>query len=80
MRQAAIRWERIALRWRELAERRQAHYLDLYKSGRWRHYYTEEEFRAELRDTIALVQRWSAIAPTREERDEAAGVVRQAAA
>jgi hypothetical protein len=80
MRQAAITWERIALKWRDLAERRHAHYVELYKSGRWTHYYTEEEFRSELRDAIALAQRWGAIAPTRDERDQAAGIVRQVAA
>jgi hypothetical protein len=80
MRQAMIKWERIALKWRDLAERRHAHYLDLYKSGRWTHYYTEEEFRTELRDAIALLHRWSTIAPTPEERDQAAGIERQAAA
>src|SRR6185312_2632823 len=80
MRQASIKWERIALKWRDLAERRHAHYVELYKTGRWTHYYTEEEFRTELRDAIALAQRWGVIAPTRDERDDAAGIVRQAAA
>ena len=63
MRQASLKWERVALRWRDLAERRHAHYLDLYKSGRWTHYYTEDEFRAELRTAIALADRWATIAP-----------------
>lgn len=65
---AILKWERIGLKWRDLAERRQAHYLDLYKSGRWKRYYTEEEFRAELRAAIELAQRWAAIAPRLEER------------
>ncbi len=65
---AILKWERIGLRWRDLAERRHAHYLDLYKSGRWKHYYTEEEFRAELSTAIGLAQRWAMIAPRPEER------------
>jgi hypothetical protein len=78
MKKATLKWERIALKWRDLAERRHAHYLDLYKSGRWQHYYTEEEFRAELRSAIALAERWAAIAPTPEEREPP--VARSAAA
>jgi uncharacterized repeat protein (TIGR03809 family) len=67
--QAVLKWERIGLKWRDLAERRHAHYLDLYKSGRWKRYYTEEEFRAELSAAIELAQRWATIAPRPEERD-----------
>ena len=33
-----------AQKWRDLAERRRAHFIDLYRSGRWKHYYTNEEF------------------------------------
>jgi uncharacterized repeat protein (TIGR03809 family) len=66
--QATLKWERIGLKWRELAERRHAHYLDLYKTGRWKRYYTEEEFRAELMAAIELAQRWASIAPRAEER------------
>lgn len=65
---AMLKWERVALKWRDLAERRHAHYLDLYKTGRWKRYYTEEEFRAELATAIELAQRWAAIAPRPEER------------
>jgi len=35
---AARTWERIALKWRNIAEQRRDHHLDLYKSGRWKHY------------------------------------------
>jgi uncharacterized repeat protein (TIGR03809 family) len=64
---AMLKWERVGLKWRNLAERRHAHYLDLYKSGRWKRYYTEEEFQAELRAAIELAQRWAEIAPRMEE-------------
>ena len=66
--QAILKWERTGLKWRDLAERRHAHYLDLYKTGRWKRYYTEEQFRAELSAAIELAQRWAAIAPRPEER------------
>ena len=29
-------------KWRDLAEKRRAHLIELYDSGRWKHYYTEE--------------------------------------
>jgi hypothetical protein len=68
MRQAARKWELIALRWRNLAERRRAHHLDLYRSGRWKLYYTDEEFLTEMRSANAIAQRWALIAPLPEER------------
>ena len=63
-----LKWERVGQKWRDLAERRHAHYLDLYKTGRWKRYYTEKEFRAELSAAIELAQRWAAIAPREDER------------
>jgi uncharacterized repeat protein (TIGR03809 family) len=60
---AARKWERIARKWRVLAEQRCAHFDDLYRSGRWKRYYTEPEFLAELRHTVMLAERWAKIAP-----------------
>lgn len=68
MRQAAKSWELIALKWRNLAERRRAHHVDLYKSGRWKHYYTDDEFVAEMQKANAIATRWALIAPLPEER------------
>src|SRR5262249_47948362 len=34
----------IALKWRDLVERRRAYFAELYHSGRWKIYYTEQEF------------------------------------
>jgi uncharacterized repeat protein (TIGR03809 family) len=64
---ATVRMESIALKWRALAERRRDHHIELYKSGRWRHYYTDQEFLAQMREAIALAQRWAKIAPHPEE-------------
>jgi hypothetical protein len=65
---ATVQWERTALKWRNLAEQRRDHHLDLYRSGRWKHYYTEEQFLTEMRKAVALAERWVQIAPSGEER------------
>ena len=67
MLQATLKLERAALKWRNLAERRRAHFVELYKTGRWKHYYTDAEFRADLRLAIAIAERWAKIAPKQEE-------------
>ena len=51
---SARNWERIALKWRNIAERRRDHHLDLYKSGRWKHYYTDDEFLIEMRQAVVI--------------------------
>ena len=70
--QATVKMEAVALKWRALAERRRDHHIELYKTGRWRHYYTDQEFLTEMRVAIALAQRWASIAPRPEERDATA--------
>ena len=67
--QATVKLEAVAIKWRVLAERRRDHHIDLYRTGRWRHYYTDQEFLAEMRAAIALAQRWARIAPRPEERE-----------
>jgi uncharacterized repeat protein (TIGR03809 family) len=52
----------IARRWRELAERRRAHFIELDRSGRWRRYYTEPEFLASVRKVAAEIESWDALA------------------
>jgi hypothetical protein len=43
----------VTRRWQALAERRLASYEELYRSGRWRHYYaSQEEFAARMLDVI----------------------------
>ena len=77
---AVRRWERIALKWRNLAEQRRDHHLDLYKSGRWKHYYTDDEFLAEMSAANAIAQRWALIAPLPEERESPAEIEHPVAA
>lgn len=56
-----------AQKWRDLAERRRAHFLELYTSGRWKRYYNEEQFLYRMREAIRVAQRWAEIAPPMDE-------------
>jgi uncharacterized repeat protein (TIGR03809 family) len=51
----------IAQRWRDLAERRRQHIVDLYETGRWRHYYSEAELLDAMREAIGNVATWDEI-------------------
>jgi uncharacterized repeat protein (TIGR03809 family) len=55
--------DEVAQKWRALAERRCAHFLELRHSGRWKHYYSEEQFLYRMREAIRLSERWAEIAP-----------------
>jgi hypothetical protein len=55
--------DEVAQKWRALAERRCAHFLELRRSGRWRYYYGEAQFLDRLREAIRLSARWAEIAP-----------------
>ena len=62
----------VSQKWRDLAERRRAHFVELYHSGRWKHYYTEERFLHRMRDAIRAADTWAVLAP-RPEPDAPAG-------
>ena len=51
---------------RDLAVRRHAYYLDLLKSGRWRHYFSEQEFAERLREVIIMTRTWDGLAKATE--------------
>ena len=53
----------VSHKWRRLAERRQAHLVELFQTGRWKHYYTEEQLHRYLREADRLTERWAEIAP-----------------
>ena len=57
----------VAQKWRDLAERRRAHFLELHASGRWKRYYSEEQFLYRMREAIRIAQRWAEIAPPLDE-------------
>jgi hypothetical protein len=47
------RLERVTRRWLDLAERRLAYYEDLYRSGRWRRYFSsEQQFALRMLDVV----------------------------
>ncbi len=48
----------ITRRWRDLADKRRAHFIELYDTGRWKHYYTEEQLVARMREAINLADAW----------------------
>jgi uncharacterized repeat protein (TIGR03809 family) len=54
--------DEISLKWRDLAERRLAYFTELYRSGRWKHYYTPEAFTERMRDVIKAAKAWSHLA------------------
>ena len=53
--------EEIARKWHDLAQRRLEYYTELYRSGRWRHYYTEDRFAIRMLDVIAAARKWDAL-------------------
>lgn len=55
------RLDRITRQWCNLAERRLQHYTELYRSGRWRRYYTEERFVVVMNEVAKSVANWRAL-------------------
>jgi uncharacterized repeat protein (TIGR03809 family) len=55
-------FDQITKKWHDLAERRLAHYTELYRSGRWQHYYTQELFATRMLDVINVAKKWRALA------------------
>lgn len=56
------RLDQIALKWHDLAQRRLDYYTELYRSGRWRHYYTQERFAVRMLDVINGARKWRELA------------------
>jgi hypothetical protein len=67
--QAARRLAQTAQKWRDLINRRCAHFIELHKSGRWTHYYDETQFLLLMSEAVALAEIWSRIAPRPEDDD-----------
>jgi uncharacterized repeat protein (TIGR03809 family) len=53
----------VAQKWRALAERRRAHLVELYDTGRWKRYFTEAQFIHRMRQAVQQSERWAEIAP-----------------
>ena len=62
-RQPGTALDAVAQKWRLLAGRRRAHFAELFHSGRWKHYYSEEQYLQRMRESIRMAERWAAIAP-----------------
>jgi uncharacterized repeat protein (TIGR03809 family) len=48
-------------KWHSLAVRRRRHFVELHRSERWRRYYTEEAFLAQLRDVVQTAEGWEKV-------------------
>jgi uncharacterized repeat protein (TIGR03809 family) len=53
---------KITLKGRELAERRRAHLVELYDTGRWKHYYTQEQLLVRMREALNMIETWERLA------------------
>ncbi|HZD90569.1 MAG TPA: TIGR03809 family protein [Pseudolabrys sp.] len=62
--QGAPPFDDLSRRWHGLAERRLAHFVELYHSGRWRLYYEDNEgrFAARMLEVIRAVRTWARLA------------------
>lgn len=52
------RFDDLKRRWLDLAERRLAYFSELYRCGRWRRYYTREQFAERVMDVMKAVAAW----------------------
>ena len=55
-------FDAIARNWLSLVERRRAHLIELFETGRWTHYFTEAELLAELRAANVARDRFAKVA------------------
>jgi hypothetical protein len=56
-------FDSLARRGHQLAERRLAHFAELYRSGRWKLYYrTEPQFAAQMLEAIGAARVWARLA------------------
>jgi hypothetical protein len=52
----------VAQKFLALIELRRAHLSELYETGRWKLYYSDEELRASARELTMLHDKWTAVA------------------
>jgi hypothetical protein len=55
-------FDAVARGWLALVERRKAHLIELFETGRWTHYFTEAELLAELRAVNLAHDRFASVA------------------
>jgi uncharacterized repeat protein (TIGR03809 family) len=59
------RFNKIAEKWRDLAEKRRLYFEELHQSGRWKYYYTEAQFYQRLGKAAELVELWEPVLKAR---------------
>jgi uncharacterized repeat protein (TIGR03809 family) len=60
----------VVARWRILAERRLAHLVELYESGRWKVYYKEPDFLKAVQEARTALKMWEQLAPADPVQDK----------
>ena len=60
--QVGVRFDKIAEKWHALAQRRLAYISELDRSGRWKWYYAEEQFKLCLCDAERAAALWAKLA------------------
>ena len=65
-------FDEISRRWLDLAERRVAYFDELFRNGRWQHYYTRESFARHMRDVNDAVAVWKKLAGQTADEDQLA--------
>jgi uncharacterized repeat protein (TIGR03809 family) len=63
--QGGVRFDQIAAKWHALAQRRLAHVRELERSGRWRRFYSEEQFGSYVREAERVATIWKQLAATK---------------
>jgi uncharacterized repeat protein (TIGR03809 family) len=53
--------EAFARKWHALAERRRNHLAELYQSGAWQRYFTEDTLRSQMREAVRELDHWGAM-------------------
>jgi uncharacterized repeat protein (TIGR03809 family) len=66
------RLEQVAQKWRDLVDRRCAYFVQLHASGRWKNYYTEQQFLLLMDEAARLSETWVKLAPRPEDERGAA--------
>jgi len=66
------RLDELSRRWLDLAERRLSYFTELYRCGRWRRYYTPEQFAKRVEDVMRAVTAWRGLsgAPPEKPSDD----------
>jgi hypothetical protein len=60
--QSGVRFDKIAEKWHALAQRRLAYMRELDRSGRWKWYYADEQFKLQRRQAERAAALWAELA------------------